>query len=53
MKICTVCGSTENNNIKECSNCGNTDLRIITKASYGGGRFSDNYELNNFEKKYI
>ena len=53
MKICTVCGNTENDNVKECSNCGNVDLRTITEASYGYGRFSGKYELNNFEKKYI
>jgi ribosomal protein L40E len=45
MKICVVCGNTENDNVRECSNCGNTDLRIITKTNYGRGRFSGNYEL--------
>ena len=53
MKLCTVCGSTENDNVKECSNCGNTDLRIITEASYGGGKFSGKYKLDEFERKYI
>ncbi len=53
MKLCVVCGNTENDNEKECSNCGNRDLRIITEASYGDGRFSGKYELDDFEKKYL
>ena len=51
MKICTVCGNTENDNVKECSNCGNVDLRAITKASYGHGRFSGKYSLNKLWKE--
>ncbi len=53
MKICTVCGNTENDNEKECSNCGNRDLRTITEAKYGNGRFSGKYELDSFERKYL
>ncbi len=53
MRLCIVCGNTENDNIKECSNCGNTDLRVITKLSCGRGQFSGNYELDEFERKYI
>lgn len=39
MKLCTVCGNTENDAIDICSNCGNNDLRMILKASYGWGNF--------------
>ncbi len=53
MKLCIVCGNTENDNEKECSNCGNRDIRIITEAKYGHGQFSGKYKLNDFERRYI
>ena len=53
MKICTVCGNTENDNEKECSNCGNRDLRTITEASYGNYTVSqDNIMYEQISQKY-
>lgn len=51
MKLCPVCGNTEPDKSKECSNCGNTDLRIITEATYSRGRFSGKYQIDEFEDK--
>lgn len=48
MKICNVCGNIESDDIKECSNCGNRDLRMIKSAKYGEGKFSGEYELGEY-----
>lgn len=51
MKLCIVCGNTEKDDVTECSNCSNNDLRLITSASYGGDKFSGEYELSEEEKQ--
>lgn len=39
-KLCMVCGfSIENNNIRECPNCGSFDLRIIKSERERSERF--------------